>query len=85
MLEASQDEDGSSEAGDSKTRLQEIAQARGWGLPEYRHVHEDGPDHEKTFAVECWLEGEPRGEGLGRSKKSAEQAAATAALSQITG
>jgi ribonuclease-3 len=68
---------------DAKTRLQEVAQGRGWELPEYRLVEEAGPDHDKTFTVECRLEGEPRGRGTGRSKKVAEQVAAAQALTAL--
>ena len=65
---------------DAKTTLQELAQSRGLELPVYRHVSEEGPDHEKRFYVECWLSGEPIGTGSGASKKQAEQGAARAAL-----
>jgi ribonuclease-3 len=68
---------------DAKTRLQELAQARGWDLPEYRPVAERGPDHDKTFTVECRLAGRVAGGGSGRSKKIAEQAAAAAALAAV--
>ena len=40
---------------DAKTRLQEVAQGRGWPLPEYRLIAETGPDHSKHFQVECFL------------------------------
>jgi len=85
MVEESGNHDAPAEVGDAKTRLQEFAQARGWGLPEYRHVREEGPDHDKTFEVECWIEGESCGAGMGRSKKSAEQEAASAALVRLRG
>lgn len=68
---------------DTKTRLQEHAQAHGWELPEYRLVGESGPDHEKVFTVECRLRGEPVGRGEGPSKKRAEQRAAADALSRL--
>jgi ribonuclease-3 len=70
---------------DAKTRLQELAQARGWALPVYRLVEESGPDHDKTFVVECLLEGDRAGGGTGRSKKLAEQAAAAEALGRLEG
>jgi ribonuclease-3 len=65
---------------DAKTALQERAQARGWQLPEYRLILEEGPDHQKVFTIECWLRGERAGTGVGESKKIAEQRAASAAL-----
>jgi ribonuclease-3 len=66
--------------GDAKTLLQELVQARGWELPEYRLVGETGPDHRKTFGVECWLRGELAGTGEGEAKKLAEQRAAAVAV-----
>ncbi len=66
--------------GDAKTRLQELAQARGWELPDYRVAVESGPDHAKRFEVEASLRGLVVGRGEGRSKKEAQQAAAAAAL-----
>ncbi len=68
---------------DAKTTLQELAQARGWELPVYVVVEERGPDHDKTFAVEVNLRGALAGQGQGRTKKSAEQAAAAAALAGL--
>jgi ribonuclease-3 len=65
---------------DAKTALQERAQARGWPLPEYRLILEEGPDHQKVFTIECWLQGRRAGTGVGESKKIAEQRAAAAAL-----
>lgn len=65
---------------DSKTILQEAVQARGWKLPNYRLVAEGGPDHDKVFTVDCWVEDRRTGTGTGRSKKLAEQAAAADAL-----
>jgi ribonuclease-3 len=69
-----------SAASDAKTHLQELVQARGWDLPRYRLAAEAGPDHQKTFTVECWLRGQIAGSGSGESKKLAEQRAAAAAL-----
>jgi ribonuclease-3 len=63
---------------DWKTSLQEIAAELGLGSPEYR-VSEDGPEHEKIFTAEAVVGGEVRGDGVGRTKKDAEQQAASAA------
>jgi ribonuclease III len=71
--------------GDSKTALQELTQARGWDLPDYRLVAETGPDHDKRFAVECWIAGECAGRGEGSSKKLAQQRAAAATLERLVG
>jgi len=68
---------------DSKTTLQEAAQARGGSLPEYRHVAEEGPDHQKRFHVECWVDGRLLGGGDGSTKKQAEQRAARTALAVL--
>jgi ribonuclease-3 len=68
---------------DPKTRLQELAQAGGWGLPVYHLVAEEGPDHEKIFVVECGVDGVAAGKGRGRSKKRAEQAAASEVLEAL--
>ncbi len=68
---------------DPKTRLQEHVQARGWALPRYRVVTESGPDHRKSFTVECLVAGRVAGVAEGRSKKLAEQAAAIRALEHL--
>lgn len=68
---------------DSKTQLQEMAQALGWDLPEYRLTDAAGPDHSKVFTVECWVGGELAGRGEGSSKKVAEQKAAAEALARV--
>ena len=65
---------------DPKTRLQELVQARGIVLPEYRLVSESGPDHSREFVIEVLVEGEVIGRGSGSAKKRAEQAAASEAL-----
>ncbi len=64
---------------DSKSRLQEFIQ-KDQGHPEYRLVEESGPDHNKTFTVEVYLDSNCIGRGVGHSKKTAEQAAAKNAL-----
>ena len=64
---------------DCKSRLQEFVQ-RDSGKLDYRLVGESGPDHNKTFEVEVYLDSNCIGRGSGHSKKNAEQAAAKAAL-----
>ncbi len=61
---------------DYKTLMQEYAQSRFGLTPEYRITGERGPDHDKVFEAEIMLQGCPSGQGAGRSKKEAEQAAA---------
>ena len=63
------------EVPDYKSLLQEWVQARFGGLPEYRVVAEEGPEHKKVFTVEARA-GERKALGRGKSKKEAEQAAA---------
>lgn len=67
---------------DWKTSLQELSAASGLGVPEYR-VSEEGPDHAKQFAAVVLLRSTVRGEGAGRTKKEAEQAAAAAAYGSV--
>jgi len=67
---------------DSKTMLQEWAQARGLPTPAYREVERRGPDHDPEFRVTVELPDQAPAEGLGRSKRAAEQAAAAAMLTR---
>lgn len=68
---------------DAKTALQEELQKQGQIDLMYVIVGESGPAHHKEFTVEVRLSGETIGSGVGHSKKTAEQAAATAALQHI--
>jgi len=65
---------------DAKTVLQEWAQARGLPTPTYREVERTGPHHDPEFRVAVNLPNREPAEGLGRSKRAAEQAAAAAML-----
>lgn len=67
---------------DFKTSLQEQAAKRTGRVPEYR-ISSSGPDHAKRFQARVFLLGELLGEGRGRSKKEAEQAAAKEALAHL--
>ena len=67
---------------DSKTILQEWAQARGLPTPAYREIERKGPDHDPEFRVTVELPDRAAAEGLGRSKRAAEQAAAAAMLTR---
>jgi ribonuclease-3 len=67
---------------DHKTQLQELA-ARLWEeLPVYE-LRDEGPDHDKRFYAVVRLAGVARGDGEGRSKKQAEQAAARMAWDRL--
>ena len=68
---------------DAKSRLQEWAQAETGITPAYRIVKEKGPDHAKVFTAQVLLEDRVVGEGVGRSKRAAEQGAAHQALRQF--
>jgi ribonuclease-3 len=67
---------------DAKTLLQEWAQARGLPTPAYREVQRTGPHHSPEFRVAVELPDMETAEGLGRSKRAAEQAAAAAMLTR---
>ena len=68
---------------DFKSKLQEVAQAIWRKTPNYRIAKEIGVAHEKRFTVQVLFDDEVMGEGVGRSKKEAEQAAASDALELI--
>ena len=68
---------------DPKTALQEWAQGRALPLPAYREIAREGPPHEPLFTVEVRVEGLSPATAQGRSKRSAEQAAAECLLAQL--
>ncbi|MBI2958392.1 MAG: ribonuclease III [Chloroflexi bacterium] len=68
---------------DFKSALQERLHADRRGTPAYRTVDSAGPDHEKVFTVEVSEGGAVLAMGAGRSKKTAEAAAARAALEKM--
>jgi ribonuclease-3 len=65
---------------DAKSEFQIWAQGRFNVTPRYEVVTSEGPDHAKVFTVAVLLGNEIWGEGDGRSKQLAAQAAATQAL-----
>ena len=66
---------------DSKSRLQEMLQARGLPVPIYHLVAEKGASHRRSFCVRCRIDALGiEAEGTGSSKKRAEQEAAERAL-----
>jgi ribonuclease-3 len=69
---------------DFKSALQEEL-ARSGTAVSYAVTGETGPAHERRFEVEATVGGEVLGQGSGRSKKAAEQAAAQRALERLTG
>lgn len=65
---------------DYKTRLQEVMQRDTKETPVYELISEEGPPHARTFTVCVRVKEVNLATGTGRSKKSAEQAAAQKAL-----
>lgn len=65
---------------DSKTVLQELVQASKDGMLSYELLAEEGPDHDKLFHVEVYVNGKALTKGCGRTKKAAEQQAAYEAI-----
>ena len=70
---------------DSKTLLQEEIQKKNTSQLRYELVGEEGPDHDKQFSVEVYLDEHLIGSGVGRTKKAAEQQAAYEALKKLKG
>jgi ribonuclease III len=68
---------------DFKSALQEQLARRGETI-EYEVCDEHGPPHERTYVVVALLEGRTLGKGRGRSKKHAEQQAASEALESLS-
>lgn len=65
---------------DYKSLLQEKVQTSPGEKVEYRLIGERGPDHHKEFSVEVRLNSNVIGQGVGKSKREAEQEAARVAL-----
>ena len=79
-----QDLPSAEELKDAKTRLQELLQARGIGLPEYVVDKEHGKAHERTFEVSCRVATlDQVTHGRARSRRGAEQAAAERMLEAV--
>ena len=68
---------------DYKTRFQEFVQKKKGQTIHYVLVEESGPDHDKQFTVKALLNGKIVGQGMGRSKKRAEQDAAMNAIAAL--
>lgn len=66
-----------------KTKLQEIAQERGFSAPAYETTH-TGPDHDRIFSATVTV-GEVVAAGEARSRKGAESEAAIAAIKALGG
>jgi ribonuclease-3 len=67
---------------DYKSYLQELVQSDKRSL-EYRILSESGPSHDKVFTTRVYMDEILMGEGIGKSKKEAEQNAAEMALKKL--
>ena len=65
---------------DSKTMLQELIQNKYKKTLHYTLLSEEGPDHNKVFTVQAYMDDTPLLTGRGRTKKAAEQNAAYQSL-----
>ncbi len=68
---------------DFKSLLQIYSQQIYGVSPQYRVLHESGPDHDKSFQASVTIKGDVKGSGRGKSKKEAEQDAAKNALEAL--
>lgn len=68
---------------DPKSELQERTQHGGGEPPQYALLGTDGPEHQRSFEVQVHIGNEVLGRGRGRSKKLAEQDAASVALREL--
>ena len=68
---------------DFKSLLQEFTQQAFKSLPKYRLTEETGPAHDKIFRIALAVNGIVLAEGMGKSKKEAEQHAAKEAFSRL--
>ena len=75
--------DDSHPSADYKTALQELVQQKSGSTIAYELIDQSGPDHNKIFTFRVSVNGEPVGEGSGRTKKEAEQMAACRALEAL--
>ena len=53
-------------------------------IQEYRLVESGGPEHAKQFRYQVFVKDELHGEGIGPSRKQAEQQAAQKAFEHLT-
>ncbi len=68
---------------DPKSRFQEMIQEKTGVTPNYKVLHEAGPDHDKAFTMGAYVEERLVGKGSGSSKQIAEQRAAEDALKRL--
>ena len=68
---------------DAKSALQEWAQARALGLPDYQTLSSKGPDHEPVFTISVTLENGATAQAKAPSKRAAQQQAAEILLNEL--
>ncbi|NKB46233.1 MAG: ribonuclease III [Legionellales bacterium] len=69
---------------DAKSQLQEWLQAKQWSLPVYTVLEVTGQAHERVFTVTCQVvQWEHTVQGVGASRRKAEQAAASQLLTEL--
>ena len=68
---------------DYKTKIQEFIQQEATNEIEYVVDSEEGPEHDKVFNINLYMNGKVIGKGTGSSKKEAEQQAAYNGLTQL--
>jgi len=66
-----------------KSKLLEYTQANTDFIPDYKVINQEGPEHNKLFTVEVSINQRALGIGKGRTKKTAEQEAASNALNNL--
>jgi ribonuclease III len=66
-----------------KALLQDYCQKKYQKPPIYKVITETGPDHSKEFKINVYLENIELGQGIGSSKKEAQQAAAADAILKL--
>jgi ribonuclease-3 len=70
---------------DAKTILQELRQGNRLSPPVYTLAQQEGQPHDRTFTIIVELDGVAAGQGVGKSKREAEQAAAQTTLDALLG
>ena len=85
FAEAFKGADAGRHVGNPKGELQEILQGKNAVAPEYRLLDSQGPDHDRFFECSVRHCGNELARGTGKSKKSAETAAATNAIAALHG
>jgi ribonuclease-3 len=66
-----------------KSRLQEFTQRTSGDRPRYHLLETTGPDHDRVFRIEVWVDGVLMGIGEGPSRRTAETAAAAQAMDRL--